>query len=138
MTPFPVDLLLPAPGLVGPHPLRAWFVRIPLRPFSWNGEATTTALRWDFAELGRARFADLAGERCTFAPRTLDASLYLGGAHHPVDILMIAFGTTGDRGTLSAQITAQVDFGFEGLDGHGVTDWVFDCNLRWTDAAQPA
>ena len=44
----------------------------------------------------------------------LEGSIYLRGAHHPVDLRGVAFGKIDAGGALPVTIDADIDFDFEG------------------------
>jgi hypothetical protein len=137
MKAFPTIVLRPEAGLIGPHPIKGIFIRLPLKPFDWNGEQICTALRWDWLPFSGEGLDTLSGVSCVFDRKETDASLYVDGAHHPVDVLSVAFETPCD-GQVKASFVAEIDFSHEGLEDYGPSPWSFACLLRWTDEAQPA
>lgn len=74
-------------------------ITVELRPFELDGETTNTDLCVDGVALGVSDFAALAGRERHFAPladNAPEASLYVRGRHHPVDVTTAAFGALGD------------------------------------------
>ncbi len=137
MKAFPTERLQPEAGLIGPHPIEGCFIRIPIKPFDWRGAQVCTAFRWDWTQYQSGDLAALVGRSFSFQRKETDASLYLDGAHHPVDVLTVAFETAPDN-MVTASFVVEIDFAHEGLVDFGPTPWSFTCPLRWTDEAQPA
>jgi hypothetical protein len=137
MKAFPTAIFQPEPGLIGPHPLEGLFIRVPLKPFDWNGAHICTAFRWDYAQFSGEGLAALSGASFSFERKETDASIYIDGAHHPVDVLKVAFESVND-GYVKADFHVEIDFSHEGLEDFGPSPWSFTCLLHWTDQAQPA
>ena len=104
-----------------------WAIEVPLVPFSaidpvdpdtFHPGATgptliETAIRLDFISLPATDLAGLTGRRFDFPVNPhdgyIDGSVYLGGAHNPVDVTRIEFGSaSGDH--IEAVLYATFDF----------------------------
>lgn len=97
-------------------------LEILLRPFLHAGEIVDTSIRLDGIALPSLRLGELAGRRFDF-PRNpqdgyIDGSLYLVGAHHPVDVDTLTFDHSRD-GQLTLVAKGVYAFDVEGLDGLG-------------------
>ncbi len=126
---FPDELLVTVPGqLCGDE--GDWWMDIPLAPFSaddeylpatWRPgtdgpELIETSISAEGLALPGSTLADFAGKTFTFptnpTPGFIDASIYLGAAHNPVDITRVEFGAlNGDQ--ITARITCTLEFGVE-------------------------
>ncbi|MCP2274660.1 hypothetical protein [Nocardia amikacinitolerans] len=110
-----------------------WSITIPLEPFSAvdeydprtfrlgssGPEVVETSVRLDYVELPTNTLADLSGRTFTFpvnpADGFIDASIYLGGGHCPVDITRIQFGRATPR-RIPATLHAYFDFAQEAVE----------------------
>jgi hypothetical protein len=130
---FPVGLFKPRPGLItfGEHGAA---IDIPLSPFDLPGHGRIeTSLRLDSVTLPSPDPAALAGQTLRFPinpdPGYIDGSIYIGAAHHPVDVSQIVLAAiTGD--CVCIQFTARIAFTFEGLSANGVDEYA-DSNWQF-------
>ena len=117
------------------------FIRVPLKPFALEGATIETSVRLDFVRLPATDLDALSHRTFDFALNPdegyIDGSIYMDGAHHPVDVSKIAFGRAVDD-TIHAAFTSVIDFAFEGLSDFGKTPWSFETEIAWTSEAQPA
>jgi hypothetical protein len=134
--------LKPAPGQMRAHlfqnprlglaPTLFYDIAIPLEPFdsglAWEDQPVHTQFCLEFVRLPVDDWRELDGRSFALAPGDADGSIYLGGAHNPVDIQYLGFtrlaGTAlridctlfcdfeaervGD--SLLVQLTAEVEF----------------------------
>lgn len=95
--------------------------------------AAGKASRLDQVRLPNSAFARLAGQSLVFPlnPQAgyIDGSIYLDGAHHPVDVSKITFGANTIDG-LEIEIEAQLILEFEGLGPYRNTPWTLNSLLR--------
>lgn len=110
-----------------------WAIEVPLVPFSavdrfdpdsfHVGAAgpvlIETAIRLDFISLPGTGLADLGGRSFDFSVNPedgyIDGSVYLGGAHNPVDVTRVEFGSADDD-HIEALLHAAFDFTQERVD----------------------
>ncbi|MBB6368313.1 hypothetical protein FHR56_003492 [Xanthomonas sacchari] len=121
MSTFSPSVLQPRHAILSGLPDAA-ALEILLRPFLRDGEIVDTAIRLDGIALPSLRLGDLAGQRFDF-PRNphagyIDGSLYLDGAHHPVDVDMLTFNLARD-GQLTLVAKGVYAFDVEGLGDLG-------------------
>lgn len=137
---LPDDLLRPEPGrIVHLSPLRSgpaagtWAITVPLAPFSAadpydpatfrpgtdGPEIIATAVDGEFIDLPGDDLAALADRTFDFPVNPhdgyIDASVYLGGGHNPVDITRIEFGAARVQ-HIDAVLHAAFDFSQEGVE----------------------
>ncbi|KMM76999.1 hypothetical protein ACP93_01905 [Xanthomonas sp. NCPPB 1128] len=121
MSTFSPSVLKPRHAILFGRPGDA-ALEILLRPFLHAGEIVDTAIRLDGIALPSLRLGELAGQRFDF-PRNpqdgyIDGSLYLAGAHHPVDVDSLTFSLSRD-GQLTLVVKGVYAFDVEGLDELG-------------------
>ncbi|OLT03932.1 hypothetical protein BJF90_24705 [Pseudonocardia sp. CNS-004] len=134
------DLLRPMPGrIVHVSPLRSspaagtWAIVVPLAPFSATdhyGPATfrpgtggpeiiETAVVGEFIDLPGDDLAALTDRTFDFPVNPhdgyIDASIYLGGSHNPVDITRMEFGAARSE-SIDVALHAAFDFAQEGVE----------------------
>lgn len=117
--PFPLELLVPQTGTLEFNDFGG-SLDIPLEPFElpyWG--KVETRLLIDCLPLAKEELAGLPGRRLRFKaggsdPEAPEGSVYIGHAHHPVDLLSIRF-EQGAGGLLQVQISLLLAFDFEGL-----------------------
>jgi hypothetical protein len=104
-------------------------IEVLLDPFLWvgvaensifrEGELIDTKLRLDGIDLPSVHLADLIGQKISFPlnpdEAAIDGSIYLGSAHHPIDVTSIAFIRSRDDKT-TVLIQGTYIFEHEGLD----------------------
>ena len=141
MSLFPIHLLNVTDGLFGPHPIAGCFVRIFIAPFDLDGVVVKTSVRLDGVDLPNSDMRALAGQtlNAPINPEAgyIDGSIYIDGAHHPVDVRQIIFGKV-EHEKINASFVTEIDFTFEGLGDYQKTPWTFSAMLAWTDEAQNA
>ncbi|MEV6926158.1 hypothetical protein AB0M46_16905 [Dactylosporangium sp. NPDC051485] len=110
-----------------------WAISLPLMPFSaadrFNPstfrpgtdatELIKTAIRGEFIDLPGSDLTALSGRTFEFPinphPGYIDATIYLRGAHNPVDITRIEFGMARSQ-YIDAALHAAFDFTQEGVE----------------------
>lgn len=137
---FSDEFLVPRPGTIRYWPddtidpgAETWSITVPLATFSAGDtcdpdtfrvgtsgpEIIETSLRLDFIQLPAKNLAELSERTFTFPvnPESsyIDATIYLGGGHCPVDVMQIDFGSAGD-GQIPALLHASFDFEAEGVE----------------------
>jgi hypothetical protein len=127
MDAFPINALKPRHAILSGAPGRA-AIAILMQPFLWQAEIVDTAIRLDGIELPSVHLADLAGRSFAFpvnpAQDAIDGSIYLGGAHHPVDVTALDFARARDGG-LSVIVKGVYVFEFEVLANLRDTPFTF-------------
>jgi hypothetical protein len=97
--------LKPAPGQMRAHlyqnpgiglpPTLFYDITIPLEPFDcgleWEEQPVHTEFSLEFIELPVDDWRDLDGRSFDLAPGDAEGSIYLGGAHNPVDVQTLRF-----------------------------------------------
>jgi hypothetical protein len=138
---FPSELLHPEIGFMGPHPLKGYFIRVPLKPFQLLGDTVKTSARLDCVSLPTSDLSKLSDQALTYPLNPegdyIDGSIYIGGAHHPPDVVEIFFGK-GNGNCIKAVIACNINFEFEGLENFRKTAWKLEAMLGWTDEPQTA
>lgn len=134
------DLLRPEPGrIVHLSPLRTgpaagtWAITVPVAPFSAvdlydpatfrpgtdGPEIIATAVDGEFIDLPGDDLAALANRTFDFPVNPhdgyIDASIYLGGGHNPVDITRMEFGAARSQ-DIDVVLHAAFDFTQEGVE----------------------
>jgi hypothetical protein len=134
------DLLRPEPGrIVYLSPRRSgpaagtWAITVPLAPFSADDrfdpstfrpgsdgpKIIKTAIVGEFIDLPGDDLTTLADRTFEFPvnphPGYIDASIYLGGAHNPVDITRVEFGTVRAQ-DIDVSLHAAFDFTQENVE----------------------
>lgn len=98
-------------------------VHIPLEPFEIGSkrarERVETTFRLEFIPLPVPDWRQLGGQVFSLKPDDADGSLYLGGAHNPVDIREMHFLRVGD-GVFHLDCTVFCDFDSEGVSKNAV------------------
>lgn len=151
MTHIPVDRFRAQPGRMrarlfqdpqlGPGPALYYDITIPLEPFDsgldWEEQPVRTEFSLEFLKLPVEDWRDLHERSFELAQDEADASIYLGGAHNPVEVRRIHFTRVGETAlqidctlfcdfeaemvaeSLALELTTEVEF--EGLvvDGTG-------------------
>ena len=133
---FPAALIRPESGTIEETDIGV-AIEVPLAPFQLaledGVEVVTTSVRMEGVPLPSANLADLQQQTYKF-PRNpeashVDASIYIGHAHHPVDVTQMRFGELAD-GVASVDIEAILCFEFEGLDDYDDTSLSMTALLR--------
>lgn len=97
-------------------------ITILMRPFLRDQEIVDTSIRLDAIDLPSNLLKDLAGRSFEFPANPnagyIDGSIYLGNAHHPIDVSSLHFSETRD-GELTLIVKGVYVFDFEGLDSLG-------------------
>lgn len=124
MRTFPVELLQPRPARI--HGQAGDFsIEIPMAPFLLDGEEVETSIRLDGVNLPSLELGLLQNRAFRFPSNPeagyIDGSIYLGAAHHPVDVSLISFGTGTSRG-IPMVVQAQLVLEHEGLADFANTD----------------
>jgi hypothetical protein len=97
-------------------------ITILIKPFLSNQEIIDTSIRLDDVDLPSSMLSDLAGKSFEFPTNPdegcIDGSIYLGHAHHPVDVTSLVFNKSRD-GNLNLVVKGVYIFDFEGLGDLG-------------------
>ena len=118
MAPFPVDLIQSDVAVMSGEE-GAVSIEIQLRQFTIGDQVVSTSIWLEGVALPSFAACDLEEQRFSFpvnpADGYIDGSIYIGHAHHPVDVTEIVFGSL--RGNLlPATFRARIMFSLEGLD----------------------
>lgn len=121
MANFPVKLLQPRHAFLF-GAADAASMEILLRPFLHEGALVDTSIRLDGIALPSLQLRDLAGQHFVFPLNSedgsIDGSILLEHAHHPVDVASLTFHASRD-GALTVVAKGVYVFDFEGLDDLG-------------------
>jgi hypothetical protein len=97
-------------------------ITILMCPFLLNHEIVDTSIRLDAIDLASLMLSDLSGKSFEFPVNPddgcIDGSIYISGAHHPVDVTSLNFSKSRD-GNLKLIVKGTYVFDFEGLDNLG-------------------
>jgi hypothetical protein len=116
---FPDQWLTPKlGGLRGPDEDGLYGIEIPLEPFDAGlGGIEETSIRLEQIAFHAASAADLSEREFSFPVNPnegyIDGSIYLTGAHNPVDVTRISFGRL-EEDKIEATLTMRLLFEFEG------------------------
>jgi hypothetical protein len=95
MRDFPVEKLKALPGRLFAEAL-GLSIEVPLEPFTLDEEIVETKICLGDVGLPATDIAKLVGQSFLFPaspkPGYIDGSVYIRGAHHPVDVRSIRFG----------------------------------------------
>jgi hypothetical protein len=123
MKKFPLDLIKPVVALLSGEPDCA-SVEIILKSFFLDGKLVETSIRLDGVEIPSIRLADLANKSFVFpinpSDGYIDGSIYIDGAHHPVDVTALSFHL-GRDGLSKIVVKGFFDFEQEGLKDYEKT-----------------
>ena len=116
----------------GIRPRVQFWIRIPVQPFMFDGEAQDTEVVLEAIELDVQDWRSLENREFTFpvnpSPGYIDGSVYLDHVHNPVDVTSLRFGRlAGDRVSVTLGFT--IDFTFEGRAQLGVVEKTWDLAL---------
>jgi hypothetical protein len=93
-------------------------IEVLLRPFQLNDQTIDTSIRLDGIDLPSLQLAQLVGRSFEFPinpdPAAIDGSVYIDGAHHPVDVNSIRFEKSSDNSAVVV-IKAMLVLEFEKL-----------------------
>jgi hypothetical protein len=121
MKKFPSDILKARHAILSGEAHNAC-LEILLAPFYWNSTLADTSIRLDGIDLPSIQLSALADKTFRFPINpeegAIDGSLFLGNAHHPVDVSSIDFIRSRHDG-LKVLIKGVYVFEFEGLEDYG-------------------
>lgn len=141
---FPLNRLEPQRGTIGGFLFenrhvglrRTLFhtITVPLKAFTLPGEKkrVKTEFQLDFIELPEEPFqgyAALAGTTYEVPEGYVDGSIYVRGAHNPLNVTSIAF-SHAQRGLVYVRIAAAIDFESEGSGFANSRPFMLDVALR--------
>ncbi|WP_051178595.1 hypothetical protein [Nocardia concava] len=137
---FSDEFLAPRPGIIRYWPAdttdpaaETWSITVPLATFSASDrydpstfcigasgpEIIETSLQLDFIQIPAQNLSELSRRTFTFPVNPedgfIDASVYLGGGHCPVDVTQIEFGPERD-GQIQAVLHTAFDFAAEAVE----------------------
>jgi hypothetical protein len=137
--PFPDALLKPLAGKASFNEFGASF-EIPLASFDLPDQGTIkTVILLDTIELPSIRIKELAGKKLKFPLNPddgyIDASVYMGYHHHPIDVSEIEFGDCIGK-SINAKFKTKIVFTFEGLAFDDDTEyddleWAFNIEVMF-------
>jgi hypothetical protein len=120
VTQFPVKLIQPSKGVLCGI-AGAASIEISLLPFAFNGVLIQTSIGLNNIAIPSVDVIVLAGQSFNFpvnpAVGYIDGSIYLDGAHHPVDVTRLSFFNA------SVKLAGLFVFEFEGLSEYGNTSF---------------
>lgn len=90
-------------------------IHIFMEPFIYQDEIVSPIIRLDDIDLQSTKLCLLVNKSVTFAQGDLSGSIYLGGAHHPVDVIGLSFFLSRQN-KLTVLVKGIYDFEYEGLD----------------------
>ncbi len=129
---FPIENLEFLPGEIWGEDENVT-IEIALKPFVLEGQTVNTSVRLDRIALPTTNLTALENQSFQFPVNPtdgyIDGSVYIDGAHHPIDVTNIAFGTFSRSG-LRASFQAKLMLEFEGLHDFTNTDLVIDTVLQ--------
>jgi hypothetical protein len=127
---FPFDKLTSRGGTISKDG-DCFSIEIPFEEFQAHNEVIETSIRLDGIDFGIRDFQELGGRIFTFPVNPedgyIDGSMYLLGAHNPVDVIAIRFGAVMGK-SLTATFTMRFLFEFEGT-GYKDADLVYTAKL---------
>jgi hypothetical protein len=91
-------------------------IHIFMEPFIYQDEIVSPMIRLDDIDLPSTKLSNLVNKSFTFTPGDLNGSIYLGGAHHPVDAIALSFFLSRQN-KLTVLVKGIYDFEYEGLEG---------------------
>ncbi len=130
---FPTQRLV-AKSAVLSGPAHDASITVELAPFDLDGELVETKMRLEGVRLPSVEFDALCGASFKFPinpqPGYIDGSVYIDGAHHPVDVSELRFeGASRDQAVITLRGSAI--FEHEGLGDYGNTDVELRTSLAW-------
>ena|SRR5688572_11293225 len=135
MSGSPLSQLRPTAAFLSGVPSDA-SLTIGLAAFIHEGTLIDTSIRLDHFALPSLFLADLVGKAFSFPVNPVDGyvdgSLYLSGAHHPVDVTYMTFHRSRAGGA-TVVLKGVIDFEFEGERGWGRMPFTFGTGV-WTSA----
>ena len=90
-------------------------IHIFMEPFIYQEQILIPTIRLDNIDLPSIKLCDLVNSSFTFTQGDIDGSIYLNGAHHPVDVLGLSFILTRQN-QLTVLVKGIYDFEHEGFD----------------------
>ncbi|WP_168409120.1 hypothetical protein [Acinetobacter indicus] len=91
-------------------------IHIFMEPFIYQDEIVSPIICLDDIDLPSTKLCLLINKFLTFTQGDLSGSIYLGGAHHPVDVTGLSFFLSRQN-KLNVLVKGIYDFEYEGLDG---------------------
>lgn len=91
-------------------------IHIFMEPFIYQDEIVSPIIRLDDIDLPSTKLCNLVNKSLIFTQGDLSGSIYLGGAHHPVDVIGLSFFLSRQN-KLTVLVKGIYDFEYEGLDG---------------------
>jgi hypothetical protein len=124
---FPLDLIQPLVAIISGEPSCAC-IEIILKSFYLENDLIETSIRLDGVEIHSVRLTDLLNKSYEFPINPLegyiDGSMYIDGAHHPVDVTSLSFHL-GKDGLPKIIVKGYFDFEHEGFKNYGKTSFIF-------------
>jgi hypothetical protein len=133
MQPFPTERLVATSAALS-GPAHDASITVKLAPFDLDGATVETTVRLEGVRLPSVEFDALRGAHLRFPinpePGYIDGSVYVAGAHHPVDVSELLFeGSSRDEATVTLRGSAI--FEYEGLGNYGNADIELRTSLVW-------
>jgi hypothetical protein len=117
----------------GIRPTLFYNVTIPLEPFNsgfdWDPRPLETAFSLEFLELQQRDWRKLDGHSFTLSEEQSDCSIYIGGSHCPVDVLLLSFVRT-EKVTFHIHAQLLCHFDDERLGENALVALDTDVNFR--------
>ncbi|WP_151800556.1 hypothetical protein [Acinetobacter haemolyticus] len=91
-------------------------IHIFMESFIYKDEIVSPIIRLDDIDLPSTKLCDLVNKSLSFNQGDLTGSIYLGGVHHPVDVIGLSFFLSRQN-KLTVLVKGLYNFEYEGLDG---------------------
>ena len=91
-------------------------IHIFMEPLIYQDKIVSPIIRLDDIDLPTTKLCNLVNKSLAFTKGDLSGSIYLGGAHHPVDVIGLSFFLSRQN-KLTVLVKGIYDFEYEGLDG---------------------
>lgn len=107
-------------------------IHIYMEPFIYQDKIVSPIIRLDDIDLPTTKLCNLVNKPLTFTQGDLSGSIYLGGAHHPVDVIGLSFFLSRQN-KLTVLVKGIYDFEYESLDGVTNEEFVLNTLLSCCD-----
>ena len=107
-------------------------IHIFMEPLIYQDKIVSPIIRLDDIDLPTTKLCNLVNKSLAFTKGDLSGSIYLGGAHHPVDVIGLSFFLSRQN-KLTVLVKGIYDFEYEGLDGATNEELVLNTLLSCCD-----
>lgn len=107
-------------------------IHIFMEPLIYQDKIVSPIIRLDDIDLPTTKLCNLVNKSLAFTKGDLSGSIYLGGAHHPVDVIGLSFFLSRQN-KLTVLVQGIYDFEYEGLDGATNEELVLNTLLSCCD-----